>query len=147
MPLSHFMYWLTNFVAKHILGLIAISLLLSLSGTVIAVLASTKAASAQSSTLLLTQAQGDQIKALTNLTKNETDLSNQLAQENNNRLKDDANLLCGGFVPISKLNPPPGTSAIGLSLIQWAKGAALALNCPPEPTPSVSPTPTPTPTR
>lgn len=138
---TRFMYWLTNVVTKHLLGLVAIAILLSLSGTVIAVIASINAASAQSSTLLLTQSQGDQINALSNLTKSETDLSNQLATENTNRLKDDANLLCGGFEPISQIVPPPNTSQLGLQILQWAKNGAIALNCPPEPAPLPLPSP------
>lgn len=136
---TRFMYWLTNVVTKHLLALVGLAIILSLSGTVIAVIASINAASAQSSTLLLTKSQGDQITALSNLTKSETDLSNQLAQENANRLKDDANLLCGGFEPISQIKPPPNTSQLGLQILQWAKDGAIALNCPKEPAPSLLP--------
>lgn len=146
MPLAHFMYSVTNFVTKHILAMVMIAILLSLSGTIIAVLASGKAVSAQNSTLLLTQAQGNQIEALANLTKNETDLSNQLAQANNQRLKDEAALLCGGFVPISKVDPNTASSDLGRQLIKWAHDGAIALNCPLNP-PPLQPTPTPTPSR
>lgn len=104
----------------YVLGMITFLALLAVT---IALVALTNALHAQKVATHTSQAQAEQAKKIANLAATQ-------AGEAQAQLATDARLLCGGFVPISQVPLPPQTSALGHSIVAWAKTSAVILNCP-----------------
>lgn len=63
-------------------------------------------------------------------TRDTANIAKARADAAQSQVTEERKTLCGGFVPISKITPPPHTSPIGLELLQWAKDSAAHLHCP-----------------
>lgn len=118
------------FLAEHLLPILGLIAFIALLGLGYAAYAGHEAATAQKATLNLTKQQGDQINQLKKLNTQATALAAQIKAQTAQRAKENAALLCGGFVPLSHINPSVASSEIGTEILSWAVNAKHSLKCP-----------------